>query len=293
MTIVLATCSVLPDLDPDDQRLYHALKAEGVPVEIAVWDDSAVDWGRYAMCVIRSTWDYVPKREQYVQWAERVARESVLWNPAPVIRWNTDKLYLRELAANGVPTVETAWLSQGLEVDFKALLKRKNWTEVVIKPVVSASGKDMFRLTADTLASAESQLQALLCERDLMVQPFLPSVISQGELSLLYFNGQYSHAVTKKPAQGEYRVQEHLGGVFHEAHPTADVKALAAQVMAQIPSPTLYARVDFMLDNAGNYRLSELELTEPSMYMTYDAEAPQRFAHAVQARLAEILAAAR
>jgi len=285
MTIVLATCAALPELDLDDQQLAHALKAADVPFEIQVWDDPAVDWGKYAMCVIRSTWDYVPKRDQYVAWAETVASQTALWNPAPLIRWNTDKTYLRELADKGVPVLDTEWLARGSNIDFCSLLEEKGWAEAVIKPVVSASGKDTYKVSTETWPTIEAEIQALLQTRDLMVQPFMRSVATEGEWSFLFLNGEFSHAVAKRPRAGEFRVQEHLGGIFEALLPTAKQLECAEAVMRQVSWPSLYARVDMMLDEQGQLRLSELEMTEPSMYLAFDEQAPERFAQAILQRL--------
>lgn len=290
MTIILATCADLPLLDRDDQALYRALLAENMPVEITVWDDPTVDWSKAALCVIRSTWDYVPKRERYVQWVEHVASRTTLWNPAPLIRWNTDKTYLREMASLGVPIVETEWLAQGSAIDLSAFLEERNWPDVVIKPVISASGKDTFRVSRSSAAEFEPQVRTLLARRDLMIQPFMASVATTGELSFLYFNGEFSHAVAKRPSPGEFRVQEHLGGKFQSFTPSAEQLACADAALRRIPQPTLYARVDMIADSAGNLCLSELELTEPSMYLTCDERATGRFVRAIRQRLAEITA---
>lgn len=285
MPIVLATCAALPDLDADDQSLHEALKSLGIPVEIAVWDDPAVDWSRYALCVIRSTWDYVPKRDAYLCWADLVASQTALWNPAPLIRWNTDKTYLRDLESQGIRIVETEWLGAGSSVDFEALLQAKGWNEMVIKPVISSSGKDTYRLSRDAASSPNAELTDLLSRRDLMVQPLMTSVFTAGELSFLFIDGRFSHAVSKVPASGEFRVQEHLGGILKSFEPSREQLVFAEAVMRKIPAPTLYARVDLMLDEQGRLCLSELELTEPSMYLAFHEGAAVRFAQAIQAKL--------
>lgn len=282
MTIVLATSSALPNLSEDDQLLHKALQASGLPVEIAIWDDPMVDWGRYALCVIRSTWDYVPKRAQYVAWAAHVASQTTLWNPAPLIEWNTDKAYLKALEAQGIPIVATEWLTRGSQVDMARLLQDKGWNEVVIKPVISSSGNDTFKVTPQTLAAHQSQIQALLADRDMMVQPFIESVKTTGELSLLYFEGEFSHAIAKVPAPAEFRVQEHFGGTNRLYKTTPAEREFGANILKKLPWPTLYARVDLMIGSQGELLLSELELTEPSMYLCYEPNAAERFAQAIQ-----------
>lgn len=288
MTVVLATCAALPNLDIDDQKLHRALIEAGIPAEIAVWDNPSVDWSQYAMCVIRSTWDYVPKREQYVAWAESIASQTVLWNPAPLIRWNTDKAYLKLLAAQGIPIVETVWVEQGSQVDFDSYFQQYNWSEMVLKPVISASGKDTFKVTQQTLPTMAAEMQLLLSQRDLMVQPFLRSVESIGELSLLFFNGEFSHGLTKVPAPDEFRVQEHFGGITRLFQPSPAQRKLAEDILGKLPWPTLYARVDLMVDDQGKLCLSELELTEPSMFLAYDPEAVHRFVRAITTRLSQV-----
>lgn len=283
--IVLATCAVLPRLDPDDQRLHAALDKLGVPAEVMVWNDPAVDWGSFDACIIRSTWDYTPLRDEYVAWAERVASQTVLWNPAPVIRWNTDKTYLRELEAQGVPVVETVWIARGEAPDLDNLMQARGWEEIVVKPVVSASGKDTRRLTRADVPAKQTEIQALLAEKDLMIQPFMRSILTTGELSLLYIDGRFSHAVNKRPAPNEFRVQEHLGGILQAFAPTDTQLTLAEEVLALVPEPTLYARIDLLVDADEQPCLSELEVTEPSMYLAHDPDAARRFATTIQQRL--------
>ncbi len=285
MKVALATAAHLPDLDVDDQLLLHAVRAKGLEAYAVVWDDSRVDWNDYDLTVIRSTWDYVPKLETFLTWAHRVSDASRLWNPAPVIEWNTRKTYLRDLEAREVPIVPTRWLQAGDAFDFSALLAEPGWSEIVVKPVVGASGVDTYRVHTGNLPGLADPLAALCAERDLMVQPFLHSVATHGESSLLYINGEFSHAVVKRPAPTDFRVQEHLGGTFTPCTPSPLQLRFADFVISQVEWPLLYGRVDVMLGPEGEMLLGELELVEPSMYLKYGPGSAERFADAIEARL--------
>jgi hypothetical protein len=285
MTIALATSAALPQLDPDDQLLLKALHEMSLAAEPVIWSNPDIDWSQYALCVIRSTWDYYERRPKYLNWVAHASTQTSFWNPAPLIAWNTDKTYLRDLEAKGVSIVKTEWRQAGQTIDFEALLSQPAWAEVVIKPVISASGKNTFRVNQTNLAALKPDLQRLANERDLMVQPFMHSITETGEWSFLFIDGQFSHAVAKVPAQGEFRVQEHLGGQLKRFTPDARQLAFAENVIQQIDTPALYGRVDVMLDETGQMRLGELELTEPSMYLSFDSESPRRFAEAIRRKL--------
>jgi glutathione synthase/RimK-type ligase-like ATP-grasp enzyme len=285
MRLALATSQVLPHSDPDEPLLLPALHSLEPTwnIELPIWDDPAVDWGRYDAVIIRSTWDYVPKRDAFVAWAQTVSKQVPFWNPSEIIAWNTDKRYLRELESMGLPTVPTQWFSAGETIDFSELLN--TWKEIVVKPVVSAGGKDTYRVSANTISQQLPQLESLTQTRDTMVQPYFKSVETDGEFSFLFMNGQFSHAVQKIPKQGGFLIHEHLGGKSALFKPTSDQIAFAENILKRLFASTLYARIDAMIDNDGRLALGELEITEPCMYLAYDAESPIRFAKAIQEQL--------
>jgi glutathione synthase/RimK-type ligase-like ATP-grasp enzyme len=287
MRVALVTSRVLSHPDPDEPLLVSALKTVEPEweIEVPVWDDPAVSWREYDAVVIRSTWDYASRRDTFVAWAKTVAEQTLLWNPAELIEWNTDKRYLRKLEAKGVSVIPTVWGTAGEHIDFENLMKANGWKEIVIKPVVSASGKDTHRISKNNLAEELLVLKALIRARDVMIQPYFKSVETAGELSFLFMNGHFSHAVQKIPAQGEFLVQEHFGGKNFLFEPNMEQAAFAESVLKQLPWPTLYARVDAMIGDDGRLALGELEVTEPSMYLIDDPESPLRFARAIQNRL--------
>lgn len=285
MRLVLATSQNLPDLDPDDQLLVPALQKLGFQVDIQIWDDPTVQWDNYEACIIRSTWDYVPKRNDYIAWVKRVSQQTPIWNSPEVIEWNTDKTYLRELEYKGIRVVPTIWTKAGDLLNPEQLMQEHNWSSIVVKPVVSASGLDTYHVTQDNLVSLQPELERLAKERHLMIQPYFKSVEIQGEISLLFFNGKFSHAVQKLPSSGEFRIQVQFGGRYQPFTPDANQLTFAQQILNAVPWPMLYARVDVMTGDDNQWYLGELEVTEPSMYLKLDAESPARFAKAIQALL--------
>ncbi|HEX5004926.1 MAG TPA: hypothetical protein VFV65_06405 [Gemmatimonadales bacterium] len=283
--VALATCAALPELDAEDAPLVPALRDAGIQGVPLVWNDPGVDWSTYDAVVVRTTWDYPNKIGAFLDWIDRVGARRPLWNPAPLLRRNTDKQYLRELSERGVPIVPTRWLARGSMPDLGGILAEEGWGEAVLKPVVSAGARRTRMVDADTLADGSAFLAEQLTQRAMMLQPYVVEVSTAGELSLLYFNGRFSHAVRKIPAAGDFRVQtEHGGRVLSVAPSEAELMA-GARVLAAMDADTLYARVDLLPTADGELRLLELEVTEPSMFLTWDPAAPRRFAEAIAARL--------
>ncbi len=217
--IALATCLALPDLDEEDAPLVPALPEagmEGVPV---VWNDPDVDWGAYDLVVVRTTWDYPNKIGAFLEWADRVAAIRPLWNSAAMLRWNTDKRYLGELADRGVPIVPTRWFERGSSADLAALAREEGWETIVLKPVVSAGARRTRLAGPESMAAGQAFLTEQLTQRAMMAQPYVAEVSTTGELSLLYFNGRFSHAVRKIPGAGDFRVQTEHGGKVLSVEP--------------------------------------------------------------------------
>jgi len=279
------TSAELPRLDADTRVLIAPLEARGVSVTPAVWDDPGVDWTAFDLAVVRSCWDYVPRREEFVRWAGRVER---LANPAAVIAWNTDKGYLRDLADRGVPVVPTDWVEPGGDWDPPP-------GEHVIKPAVSISSRDTGRYhreDADHVRLAREHVRRLHREgRTVMVQSYLRGVEDEGETSLVYLGGKFSHAMRKGavldgPDRGARLPHEASPGL-EPRRPTAAQQNVAERALAAVPAGPdglLYARVDLVPDARGEPLLLELELTEPTLYFARVPEAAERFATLIAER---------
>ncbi|GAB3352604.1 hypothetical protein GCM10027452_21260 [Micromonospora halotolerans] len=290
--VALVTCTALPDLDPDDRLVLAPLAASGVAAEAVVWDDPAVDWSGYDLVVLRSPWDYALRRDEFVAWARTV---PTLVNPADVVAWNTDKRYLAELSAAGVPTVPTAWVEPGADWAPPA-----DTGEYVIKPAVSAGSQDTGRYD---LADPEHRELAVAHVRRLsaagrvtMVQPYLTAVDTAGETALLFLAGPdglaFSHAIRKGPMlTGPDRGVAELYREERIDARTATPEQLdtAEKTLAVVPGGTerlLYARVDLIPGPDSAPVLVELELTEPSLFVGHADGAPDPLAAAIATHLA-------
>ena len=279
------TLSDPTDFVIDDELAYEPLHRLGWQVETIPWDRSGVDWKRYGIVVIRSTWDYQHYADKFL--AVLAAIESAgtkLENSIPIVRWNMQKTYLRDLAARGVPMLQTLW-REGLKPGgLLPLFDEMQSDEAVIKPVMSGNAQGAYRLDRTKARAQAAEIESFYSKRPLMMQPFQKNVVAEGEFSLFYFNGEYSHCVLKVPKAGDFRVQEEHGGDIRAV--TADPALLAAgrNTIAAIEGTPLYARADFVrCDNIG-FRIMELELVEPALYLRMDPGAPERFAKALIAR---------
>jgi hypothetical protein len=289
--VALVTCDRLPDLEQDDRLVLAPLAARGVAAAPVSWDDPTVDWAAYDLVVLRSPWDYALRRDEFVAWADGV---PALANPADVVRWNTDKRYLAELDAAGVPIVPTTWVLPG-----------ETWTsptgpgEYVVKPAVSAGSQDAGRydpVDPEHRALAEAHVRRLGdAGRVTMVQPYLTAVDTVGETALLFLAGPdglaFSHAIRKGAmltgpdlgVDGLYKPEE----ISRRTADPAEL-AVAERTLAAVPGGPdrlLYARVDLIPGPAGEPVLVELELTEPSLFLDHADGAPDRLADAIVTRL--------
>ncbi len=283
--IALATYATLPSLNDDDRLLIAALTERGVTARPAVWDSPDVRWEELQGVLVRSCWDYHRRLPEFLAWIARLEGSGVaLWNAAAVLRWNSHKAYLRDLAGRGVPIVPTCWLGRGDGTDLAALLGREGWRDAVVKPAVSASATGTWRTSPATAAADQPRLDGLLHAGDVMVQPFIPEVADPGEWSLVFLGGRFSHAVLKRPAGGDYRVQWEFGGSALAAAPPDQLIADAERVLAAAPGDPVYARVDGVARD-GRLLLMELELIEPHLFLGWDPRAAARLAAALGAAL--------
>jgi glutathione synthase/RimK-type ligase-like ATP-grasp enzyme len=287
MPVVLATCADLPAGDDDSQLLVGALAARGVPTRWEVWDDPAAVWTD-GLVVLRSTWDYTRKRDEFVAWAQGVPR---LQNPADVVAWNSDKTYLRDLAAAGLPVVPTTFVAPGESAPLPVL------GEFVVKPSVGAGSRGAARFAGDAVEAAHAHVGALHdAGRVVLVQPYVSDVDNAGETALVYIDGEFSHAVRKgallppeaaHPLDRAVVAQTFLLERIEPREPSVAELALGADVMQalreRLGADLLYARVDLLPTPAGPVVI-ELELIEPSMFLDADPGAADRLAAAIAAR---------
>ena len=276
MRIGLVTCREIPEPDVDEDLLLAALRERGADARMIAWDDPRADPGQFDRCILRSTWDYFHSPEEFLAWVDAAAIVTDLHNRPGVVRWNIHKTYLRFFESRGVAIVPTEWVACGEPASLAAMMDERGWNEVVIKPAISAGSFLTQRFSRETLAEGEAFLRKLTTLRDAMVQRYLPSVESGGERSLVWVAGELTHAIVKQPryADGVERVSEAL--VIEPEY-----RRFAEQVLGQLRFDLLYARVDTMRDERGAICLSELELIEPSLFLTQSPPALQRFVGAI------------
>jgi len=282
--LALATAIAAFGLDEDLEPLLVACREAGIDTSVLAWDDTTVSWGRFDAVLLRSTWDYTDRLPEFLDWCARTARATRLWNAPDVVRWNTDKRYLGELAKRGVPVIESHYLAPGQDPAGLPDLE-----EFVVKPTVGAGSRDAQRYARADREAAVAHARRLLDQgRHVLVQPYLRAVDQDGETALLFFGGEFSHAIRKAPllkrGEGPTRAlfkEEHI-----QARQPSDAElAVARRVLAALPFDTLpYARVDLLPSEDGP-QLLELELTEPSVFLPFGEGAAARFAAVLAARL--------
>ncbi len=263
-------------------RLEGALAGAGIVAVPESWVDHIEEAGaltRFPLVLPVLLWGYHRDHARFLQAVKTWTAAGVpLANPASVLGWNSDKSYLARLEAKGVPIPPTRFTDKVTEADVEAAFEAFGAEELVIKPTVSGGAWKTLRLKRG---------EALIDAPDgaAMIQPYLPAIASEGETSLLFFGGRFSHAVNKTPVPGEFRIQVQFGGTYVSVEPPAEAMALAQQVLAAIDEPLLYARIDMTRDQAGRWVLMEAELIEPDFYLKNDPRAGAGFAEAVRARL--------
>jgi hypothetical protein len=276
--VAIVTFERLPHLSPDDQLLLRELARLGLAVEAAVWSDGSVDWSRFSSIVIRSCWDYHHRHAAFLEWLAKIEALGLsIWNRPNLIRWNIDKIYLRELQEKGFRIPATVWVDKGSRIDVREVLRSQGWQRAVLKPRVSASGHSTVLVGEDLVG--QEQVDPIFRVSGGLIQEYLDVVETAGEWSLLFFNKKYSHAVLKRPKTGEFRTQIEHGGSFDLAVPQRDYIGGAQTVINSIEGPLLFARVDGV-PVGGKFTLMELELIEPYLFLSLAESAAPELAKA-------------
>jgi len=290
--IALATCAHHPGFCAgDDAPLLDAFAALGADAALLRWDDPDIDWSSFDAVVIRTTWDYAERLDEFLAWVDRVDSVTRILNPPSVVRANLDKLYLRELEKADVPIVPTQWLAPSDAGGVEAMLRDAGWSELVIKPTVGAGASGLGRFTADRFDDAVDHATDLLRRGSAMAQPWLDSITTRGEVSVVLLNGEISHTVRKVPKAGDFRVQIEFGGVYTLVEPSereAEIALRAHGLIAGDEAPLLYARADIVEPSPGERALIEFEAVEPELFFPMAQQSAQRFAALSLERLATV-----
>ncbi len=277
----LLTCDDLGDHVLDEDRLEKALTDAGWSFQWIPWRTQGVSWGDYDCALVRTTWDYTENPNAFFQQLRQIEDSPCrLFNPIDLLQWNRDKKYLQELKAKGVSVIPTHWEE---EFDPSTLPDSvATWPneKIVVKPQVGAGSVNTFLFSKEEWVEKHNELSALAGQQ-VMIQPFMEKVVTEGEHSAHYFAGEHSHTILKTPKAQDFRSQEEYGSHVRKIEPSSPQLEFCEKVLDQLQSDWLYARVDFINDGEGKPHLIELEMIEPSLYFRCDDQAAVRLVQAM------------
>ncbi|WP_284652370.1 ATP-grasp domain-containing protein [Flavobacterium terrisoli] len=280
MKIALLTCKKFPDLYDTDQLLIPELAKHGVIATATVWDNPTIIWTDFDYLIFRNTWDYFEKEEQFNAWLDYIQSSEIkTLNAIEIIQKNKHKFYLRDLENQGIKILPTVFIDRTTSLDLANIIP-ENWSKAVLKPAYSGGSylTEVFEIAQ--LEQINTLYQPIAAEKELLLQKFMPEIVTEGETSFIFFNKKFSHCVNKKPANGDFRVQIQFGGNYSAIQPTQDLIHQAQKVVNTFKEKLLYARVDgIVIDN--QLYLMEVECIEPDLYFNHSKGSQQRFVNAI------------
>ena len=265
----------------DDRLLQEALQERGITSTRIDWAHPEVDWSAFSCAVFRTTWDYFERFEAFTAWLEEATSQVRLCNTPELVWWNLDKHYLADLRERGIPVVDSQFIEQGARLRLEERLAALGWEEAVIKPCVSAGGRNTYRVRKENTDAVEETVQPLLEDASFILQPFLNDIVDTGEVSLMVFDGTYTHAIRKAAKDGDFRVQDNHGGTVHPYEPSNEQIELALRAMDACDPAPRYGRVDIARTNAGQWAVMELELIEPELWLREHPSSADDFARVI------------
>lgn len=283
--LALITWSGLPQGAESERLILPHLAEAGIETEIVDWRSSCCDFRKFDLIVLRSCWDYHLRAAEFIGWLQRVAHTTPVLNTIDTVLWNHNKFYLREVEALGIEIAPTVFVSGRDSIEPNVWRKIKSWPKPVVKPAVSASAHKTWLFDSVTVPD-EDELKSKMEGEAFLIQQFIPEIERQGEISFIYIDGVYSHAVLKRPAAGDFRVQKEHGGSAELFHPDLALMDQADEIAAMVPQvrDSLYCRIDAVARD-GKLVLMELELIEPELFLGLAEGAAERFAKAIIRRV--------
>lgn len=267
----------------EDDKLADFLKSKGLHITKEIWNDDQVNWESYDLAIIKSPWDYFNLIEEFYTWLEEIESKNVkLLNPIDIVKWNADKHYLHDIEKAGLKVTPSIFLTTGDEIYLKDYFATFKTEKFIVKPAVSGGSKNTFKVTAANANELNEKLNSLIKIEDFIVQPFLAEIEENGEWSFIFFGGKFSHALLKKAADGDFRVQATFGGTVHPQQPEKELAATAQKYVDQFAKGCLYARVDGAIVN-NEFVLMELELIEPFLFLDTEENALENYYEALKA----------
>ena len=265
----------------EQELLKSAFESQGLKVDITYWDNPSYEWQQTKSVLFRTVWDYFERFDEFWDWLEQVKTKTRLINSYELIKWNIDKHYLRDLKNNDIKVVPTYFADRGNNISLQEIANLNDWKHIVIKPAISASAFNTYKITNDEIEQKEQLFHELLQTHDMLVQPFFPTISELGEASLMVFGGKFTHAILKKAKAGDFRVQDDFGGTVHDYNPTQEEIKFAEKVFQSCTSLPIYGRVDIVWDSNKHIYLSELEIIEPELWIRNRPESANKIAEAV------------
>ncbi|WP_309640470.1 hypothetical protein [Flavobacterium sp.] len=280
MKIALLTCERLPNLTPNDQLLIPELANHNIQAQAAIWDDKTINWSDFDCLIFRNTWDYYEKENEFNHWLNHIKKLGIkTLNGFEIIQQNKHKFYLRDFQKQGIPILPTVFIEKTNALNLTEIIP-SHWKKAVIKPAFSAGSYLTEVFDIADIEKINQQYQAIAVAKELLLQEFMPQIQTEGETSFIFFNKQFSHAVNKKPAQGDFRIQVQFGGQYTAFKPNAALIEQAQKIVNTFPDALLYARVDGIIIN-NQLQLMEIECIEPDLYFQYSEGSLQRFVNSI------------
>lgn len=287
MRIALASCENLPSWEVDDHPFHSELLSRNHVITILPWTSSETDWSEFDAVLIRTTWDYTQNPPVFLKWAKQVSQVTALLNSYPIIEWNINKRYLHKLHNLGVAIAPSFWIEQ--PIDIREILNTEQHSRWFLKPIVGACAESTLRFERSEWKIAQTLINSKMNDGGMILQPYIQSVETDGEWSIIMFDGEISHSVQKIPVEGDYRVQDDFGAKDHPVKAPTGLKELAYKVWQSLPfeEKPLVARVDALYWNS-TWVLNELELIEPSLFFRHGPKASAMLADAIERRLINV-----
>lgn len=262
----------------EDALVQSALEAKGLLVHRTNWDDPLFDWSKTTSILFRTTWDYFHRYDEFSIWLEQVGNQTKLLNSKHLIHWNIDKIYLSELKEAGVRIPPTVFIEQGSAETLSDLMLKSGWKEWVLKPLIAGSARHTYRFNETNYNDIVPIYNELIETEAMMLQEFQIQIQTKGEIALIFFGADFSHAVLKKAKDGDFRVQDDFGGTIHDYTASEEEIAFGLKAVLECPELPLYARVDIIWNNNDQLCLSEIELIEPELWFRKNKDAANKLA---------------
>ena len=274
----------------EDHLVLEALQNVGLKAIRKSWDDPDFDWSSTRFALFRTTWDYFDRYQEFSKWFQKASSQTQFINSKQLIHWNIDKHYLMDLANKGVHIPKTIFIEKGSEISLKTAFNKAVQVHgfrndlFVLKPCVSGAARHTYKINSAEIENFESIFKELISEEAMMLQEFQDHIVTEGEMSMMLFNGEFTHAVLKIAKPGDFRVQDDFGGSVHEYTPSKEQIAFAQKVVQAAPELPIYARVDLFKDNEGEWALAELEIFEPELWFRRNPSAATTLTKAIKSR---------